>query len=73
VNISIFALSINMVPSETLKYIISIALAVLSGISANIIWIPVIAFTVRFCPRGLQATTTSIVSTMALLSTGFTS
>jgi len=68
-----FVLTVNMVPNEILKYVISIVLATLSGISSNIIWIPVIAFAVRFCPRGLQATTTSIVSTLAFLSTGFTS
>lgn len=73
VNLCMFVLTVNMVPNETLKYVISIVLATLSGISSNIIWIPVIAFAVRFCPRGLQATTTSIVSTLAFLSTGFTS
>jgi len=72
-NLCMFVMALNIIPNDDLKYVISSTLAVLSGISSDIIWIPVIAFVVRFCPRGLQATTTSIVSTMALLSTSFTS
>jgi len=65
-NAFMMILAFKTIPSYLNQELVCSILAFLSGLGSEIVWIPIISFSVRYCPKGLEATFTSFVFSMSL-------